>query len=177
MSEFRHVIVLLPLLAGGCVHGPVETSPAEPALGRAAALVDEGCYPCLLEALDVYEQRVTFPGARQRQAAATHGVKAALLLAIRQKELGLDGTEALRRADRLRSLAESPHDRTPSASRRRADALFAAVRVVPSDRTGWMSSNASRSKPPDRSQSNESPTPQPALTQARQMPTTPWRRT
>ena len=99
MAEWRHLIVLLPLAAGACVpHRQPDTAPGGPTLDRAAALVHEGCYPCLTGALDVYEERVASSGARQRRAAATGGVDAALLLALRQKELGLDLSDALRRA-------------------------------------------------------------------------------
>jgi tetratricopeptide (TPR) repeat protein len=72
------------------VPAPPAVSPAE--IRAADALVDEGCYRCLLEAFQVYE-RAVLPD----QMFST-----AVLLAFREKELGLPATGWI---DRARPLA------------------------------------------------------------------------
>ena len=61
----------------------------------------QGCYTCLKEALAIYDKhaaaKVPIPGAREGQ------FDAALLIAIREKELGIPGDESMARALRLRS--------------------------------------------------------------------------
>lgn len=76
-----------------CAARPVVVSPPPPAvsaaeLATADALVDEGCYRCLLEAHRIYEK-----GALREPLFET-----ALLLALREKELGLDATPWIEKA-------------------------------------------------------------------------------
>ena len=85
---------VLCLWAAGCAAArPAATVPAPPAVSaaeiRAAdALVDEGCYRCLLEAFAAYE----------RAALPDRMFSTALLLAFREKELGLAATGWIERA-------------------------------------------------------------------------------
>jgi hypothetical protein len=84
----------IPMLGCGAARRPVAPAGAVPVATVDAAdrLVDEGCYRCLLEAFAIYE-------------AASHNDKTfstALLLAMREKELGLEAREWMEKA---RSLA------------------------------------------------------------------------
>lgn len=65
-------------------------------LGRAHALVSAGCYACLTEALGIYER---VAASRNAPAEADTGAfKAALLIAVRSRELGLPADAAMTRA-------------------------------------------------------------------------------
>ena len=75
-----HSLLVLVLVFGACapkVTGPSATALAE--LARADTLLRDGCYSCLKEALEIYERIKHQRGA----------FDAALLLAIRDKELGV----------------------------------------------------------------------------------------
>jgi tetratricopeptide (TPR) repeat protein len=85
------------LMAGCAPKGPSPLLIAE--VAKADALVRQGCYTCLKEALSIYEKhaaaKVPIPGAREGQ------FEAALLIAIREKELGIPGDESMVRARKL----------------------------------------------------------------------------
>jgi tetratricopeptide (TPR) repeat protein len=99
--------VLIPLgllacwpvgLFSGCVpKGPSPLLIAE--IAKADALVRQGCYICLKEALAIYDKhaaaKLPIPGAREGQ------FEAALLIAIREKELGIPGEDSMLRARKL----------------------------------------------------------------------------
>ena len=72
---------------------PLGVSPAE--MTRADALVNEGCYRCLREALTLYERAVL----TDQQFSTT------LLLALREKELGMDALPWLERARAMATAA------------------------------------------------------------------------
>ena len=75
------------------------TAPLDPsALVRARELVRQGCYDCLLEARDTYE-RIAAGG--RLAVVTTRLFEVNLLLALRDKELALDPSEALARARAL----------------------------------------------------------------------------
>jgi tetratricopeptide (TPR) repeat protein len=78
----------MALLIGCAPKGPSPQTIAE--LARADALLRDGCYTCLTDALAIYE----------RQKHAQGAFDAALLLAIREKELGIPGDDAMARARR-----------------------------------------------------------------------------
>lgn len=84
------------LLSGCAPKGPSPLLVAE--VAKADALVRQGCYTCLKEALAIYDKhvaaKVPTPGAREGQ------FDAALLIAIREKELGIPGDESLAQARR-----------------------------------------------------------------------------
>lgn len=95
----RHLRVLVSLFVALAVAGCATRSRAVELAtlqARADDLVRQGCYDCLLEARDVYEQlSATAPGVAARR------VEIELLLALREKELAIDSTEALERARAL----------------------------------------------------------------------------
>lgn len=100
MSTRRRFAALLPLigvlLAGGCAAR--SKVPPGPAIGDAERLAAAGCYTCLVDALEVYE---TILARRPSAAAARGAFRAATLLALREKEIGLPATPYLERARRL----------------------------------------------------------------------------
>jgi hypothetical protein len=64
---------------------------------RAAAIaIEGGCYECLVDALATYEPLVTDPAVSTE--ARDGAVRAALLLALRETELGLTPTDYIARA-------------------------------------------------------------------------------
>ena len=67
----------------------------------AARLVDAGCYACLKDAFGIYEAVLAGPAPAVRTAA--RAFTTALLLALREKELGLEATPWIERATRLSS--------------------------------------------------------------------------
>jgi tetratricopeptide (TPR) repeat protein len=76
-------------------------APARPTLADADRLAVAGCYTCLVDALKIYDGLL----AQRPSAAATRGAfRTAVLLALREKEIGLAATPYLERA---RALANS----------------------------------------------------------------------
>lgn len=89
------LIVAFAVLASGCAaRGPSPQLAAE--LAQAQTLLSEGCYTCLEESLALFEKQLTvktpLPGAREG------AFDAALLLAMRKKELGIPGGAAMFKA-------------------------------------------------------------------------------
>ena len=84
-------IVIFVLAAGCAPKGPSPTLIAEAA--KARALVQQGCYTCLKEAVAIYDKlssaKVPVPGIDEG------GFDAALLLFIREKELGIREKSAM----------------------------------------------------------------------------------
>jgi len=74
---------------------------------RADALVAQGCYTCLRDALTIYE-RVS--ATADAPAAGSRAVDVALLLALRERELGLGAGRALEHAIELASRQPAPFD-------------------------------------------------------------------
>ncbi len=96
----------------------------------------QGCYTCLKEALAIYDKhaaaKLPIPGAREGQ------FEAALLIAIREKELGIPGDESMAKALRLLPVAEAERptfaqDTPVSVSRR---AVYDAAQLIIGDTTG-----------------------------------------
>jgi tetratricopeptide (TPR) repeat protein len=103
----KRCLVLCALLcaAPGCASktvAPAAPPPATPAqrLASADALVRAGCYDCLLDAYGEYDLLRAFPYAKD--AATLGAIRAAGLIARRQRELGLTEEGFV---DRARSLA------------------------------------------------------------------------
>ena len=65
-------------------------------LGKANALVREGCYACLKEALAIFERLSAPP--RPAPGASEGAFEATLLIAMREKELGIPADASLERA-------------------------------------------------------------------------------
>jgi tetratricopeptide (TPR) repeat protein len=76
-------------------------------LVQADALVRQGCYRCLQDALAIYERAAATGRAPM---AATRAVDAAYLLAMRERELGLGQGTARARADGLAQALPPPSD-------------------------------------------------------------------
>ncbi len=96
---------LLAVVAATCAaRGPSPQVIAE--LGRARALVREGCYRCLEEALAAYERLAATP--RPPVEALPGAFDAAILLTVRAKELGLPADAPLKRARDLAARVPAP---------------------------------------------------------------------
>ena len=76
-------------------------------LARADALVRAGCYACLKDALAIYQRAAATGDA---PAAGLRAIDTALLLALRERELGLGGGRALEHAVDLASRQPAPYD-------------------------------------------------------------------
>ena len=103
----------LPVYLSACApKGPPLQFLAE--IAKAEALLREGCYTCLKESLALFEKHAgTAPRNGARQQAPLAGSKegafnAALLIAIREKELGIPGDESMQRARQLVLPARQP---------------------------------------------------------------------
>ena len=97
----------LSLLLSSCAMTPPVTPPGDvDQLTRARALVTQGCYRCLLEARDLYEDLLRRDVA---PATATGGLfQTALLVGLRERELGLPGKGSVERAADLAGAATAP---------------------------------------------------------------------
>jgi tetratricopeptide (TPR) repeat protein len=101
----RCVWVLACLLLPSCAaRGPAPQLLDD--LGKAQALVAAGCYSCLADALVIYERVAASP--RAPVDAVKRAFEAALLLAVRSKELGIPEQEPLARARALAARVPAP---------------------------------------------------------------------
>ncbi|HVT46931.1 MAG TPA: hypothetical protein VHD57_04010 [Vicinamibacterales bacterium] len=86
-------------LAGACLAAACASVPIKPAdqqdLARADALVRQGCYDCLREANDVYTRVAV---GKARRLVALRLFETNLLLALREKEIGLDPAASMAHA-------------------------------------------------------------------------------
>jgi len=89
--------VVLPLAACAARRPSPQTRAA---LDRAEALVRQGCYLCLQEAADILEQQVSAASAPSA-TLRLRLVEARVLVGLRQRELGIDASQALMRARAL----------------------------------------------------------------------------
>lgn len=94
--KLRPVLVLL-LFSGCAARGPSPQLVAE--IARAEALMAEGCYTCLKESLAVFEKHLQ--AKRPVVGVREHAFDAALLIALREKELGIPGDAAFVKARQL----------------------------------------------------------------------------
>jgi len=97
------LIPLIPLLAFTvqcAARGPRSASQLAD-LARADALVRDGCYQCLKDASELYARLVEPPEKRPSARALQGAFDSSLLLAVRQKEIGLDSAASLARARTL----------------------------------------------------------------------------
>lgn len=94
----RRVIIALTIFAAGCA--PKGSSPQLVAeVARAEALMSEGCYTCLKESLAVFETHLQVK--KPPPGIAAKAFDAALLIALREKELGIAGDGSMTRARQL----------------------------------------------------------------------------
>lgn len=114
-------LCLLALLCVGCANRSVThvTAPAppptvdtRPVLAAADEQVKSGCYDCLRAALTAYEELKNDPvtGEQARERA----VRTALLLAVRESELGLVAADHIERARRLLGPADQASPELPA---------------------------------------------------------------
>jgi tetratricopeptide (TPR) repeat protein len=100
----RRFLYVLPwlLLLTQCAARVPALKPAELAdAGRAEALMRDGCYACLREAAGIYA-RLVEPASRKAPERVLRGAfETAVLLAVREKELGLSADASLARAREL----------------------------------------------------------------------------
>jgi tetratricopeptide (TPR) repeat protein len=92
-------VIGLAALAGGCASGRLRREAASELLSADAAVL-AGCYDCLLRAQDAYD-RLAASKYVKRDSVALRRFETALLIALRQKELALDGSAAFERARSL----------------------------------------------------------------------------
>ncbi len=99
MRARRATLVLFALVAAGCAAKTAK--PTGPTIADADRLAADGCYTCLVDALRIYDaalaKRVTAPLARS-------AFRTAILLSLREKEIGLPFTADLQRARELAPL-------------------------------------------------------------------------
>jgi hypothetical protein len=102
----RRLLYVVPwlLLVTQCAARAPVLTPAQLAdAGRAEALMRDGCYACLREANTIYT-RLLEPAARKTPERALRGAfGTAVLLAVRERELGLPADASLARARELGS--------------------------------------------------------------------------
>jgi tetratricopeptide (TPR) repeat protein len=98
------IVALLLLLAGCAARGPSPQTMDE--MAKAASLVKAGCYECLQEAFALYQKVAS--AERPPLGAARGAFDAALLLAIREKELGVPADAAVARVTKLATPETQP---------------------------------------------------------------------
>lgn len=97
-------------LAGCAAKARLDFAPSRAATAemlRADALVRQGCYLCLQDAVTIYEG---LAATGQAPLAATRAADAAYLLAMRERELGLGRGTARARADQIAAALPPPSD-------------------------------------------------------------------
>ena len=91
----RVAVALMAVAVSACAaRGPSPQITAD--LGKAEALVREGCYHCLLDAAAIYERLASLP--KPVPASVQGAFDVAILISVREKELGLPPSGALPRA-------------------------------------------------------------------------------
>jgi tetratricopeptide (TPR) repeat protein len=98
------VVALLLLLAGCAARGPSPQTMDE--MAKAASLVKAGCYRCLQEAFALYQKVAS--AQRPPLGAARGAFDAALLIAIRERELGIPSDAAVARVTKLATPETQP---------------------------------------------------------------------
>jgi tetratricopeptide (TPR) repeat protein len=153
MSKTSFSLCVVSLLAlGACTNRPPALRPDPPALDfgsyvGADALVRQGCYSCMKEALAIYERLAespAFPSARLRAADT------AILVAMREREIGLGASNGQTRARDVASRLPVPLDAGPylamldllpwkggSVSKERQDELLNAYGTVKANASAW----------------------------------------
>lgn len=94
--RFRSIAFVL-LLSGCAARGPSPQLVAD--MAKAQALLSQGCYTCLQESLAIFEKQLT---AKKPMMGAREGAfDAAILIALRDKELGIPGDGSMANARQL----------------------------------------------------------------------------
>jgi tetratricopeptide (TPR) repeat protein len=104
----RYVWLAAALTLAGCASAPIKKQDV-PTLAHADARVLDGCYDCFIEARDAYNRLAV---GKARPLIIARLFETQLLIALREKELGLDSALAFGRARELANemppLAEAP---------------------------------------------------------------------
>jgi tetratricopeptide (TPR) repeat protein len=134
---FRSLYVLpWLLLVTHCAARAPALTPAELAdAGRAEALMRDGCYACLREAADIYARLVEPATRRAPERVLRDALETAVLLAVREKELGLTPDASLARARALGSRLPAVNASADSATRVAPAVLIEAADAVIGDVT------------------------------------------
>jgi tetratricopeptide (TPR) repeat protein len=90
----RPCLIFILLLSSCAAKGPSPQLVAD--AGKAEALLREGCYSCLNESLAIYEKLLQ--SKRPPAESAERAFDAALLIAIREKELGIPSQASMKKA-------------------------------------------------------------------------------
>jgi tetratricopeptide (TPR) repeat protein len=124
------IVVALALATTACASRNAKpTVPQAAILNRADALVREGCYGCLSEAIEAYEA-VLAAGRRVPERALRGAFDATLLRAIREKEIGVPSAATLQRAHVLFERLSARGSAAPATSRRLLSARLEAADLV-----------------------------------------------
>lgn len=92
----KHVVILGCFVLAACAaRGPSPQTVAE--LARADQLAIAGCYTCLQDALAIFERELQ-PNRRAPLGVAARAFETAILIALREKELGIPAEAAIERA-------------------------------------------------------------------------------
>jgi tetratricopeptide (TPR) repeat protein len=109
--DIRYLLCVLVLLTSCACAGRATATAVPPPppvdLTPADAMLEAGCYRCLLEAIAVYEDALG--RSEPPPVARARAFDTALLLALREKELGLPATPWLDRASALAIEEERPY--------------------------------------------------------------------
>jgi tetratricopeptide (TPR) repeat protein len=101
------------LLSGCAAKAPLQP-PFVVEMAKGEALLNDGCYTCLKEALALFEK--VLQSKQPIAGAAERAFDAALLIALRERELSIPGDESIGKA--LRLLPAAPTERPPVAQGR-----------------------------------------------------------
>lgn len=154
----RLTLLLLALTMAACAaRAKLDLAPARALtadMSRADALVLDGCYACLQEALGIYE---SLAASGQAAAAMERAADTAMLLAMRERELGLGRGTARAHADRLINALPAPADYSlyqavadvfpwyqSGVSKEQADALMWAYKSLSANWAAWHSTLMAR---------------------------------
>jgi tetratricopeptide (TPR) repeat protein len=110
-------------MAGCAARGPAPELVAE--FGKAQALVREGCYSCLTDAQAIFERLSALP--RPLPGAARGAFEATLLIAMREKELGVPAEASLERARQQGARLGNPKEGVASTTRNPKEGVLSTI--------------------------------------------------
>jgi tetratricopeptide (TPR) repeat protein len=131
-----YVMPWLPLVTHCAARTPALTSAQLADVGRAEALMRDGCYACLQEAAGIYA-RLIQSGARKTPERVLSGAfDTTVLLAVREKELGLPADARLARAQELGELLYAASAGASVTTEGVGLVLLEAAKAVPGEAGG-----------------------------------------
>ena len=132
MARLAALCLALIGLVACAARGPSPQVVAE--LGKATALVRAGCYTCLKDAQSIFERLSALP--RPAAGAAQGAFEATLLMAMREKELGLPADASLARARQHASRIGNPKEGAASTATVSPSVLLDAAALVIGETAG-----------------------------------------